>query len=283
VIAPSAKWLGVVLRLGVFALIAVLGLYLFPFLIYPLSGYFVAAVFGTFAASAVANAIVLRIFERMQLPALGLSWIPGSARNLGLGLAGGVGAAAVVLGVPVLAGMASVVPDPDRPANWGTGVLVMISLIFGAVGEEMLFRGYPFQVLMANAGRFATILPMAILFAAMHSFNQNASALGLVNTAGFGVVLGYAFARAGDLWMPIGIHLGWNWMLPLFGVNLSGFTMGVTGVTMRWKAGDLWSGGSYGPEASILTCLVVVGLMVYVAKAPVVEHQPALVPPEPEA
>ncbi len=280
---PSSEWLGVVLRLGVFVLIAVLGLILFPMAIYPVSGYFVAAVFGTFAASAVANAFTLRIFERLQLPAVGLTWTEGSGRNLVLGLAGGVGAALLVLGAPVLAGVAAIGTDPEHPASFASGMLVMMSLIFGAVGEEMLFRGYPFQVLMATVGRFATILPMAILFAAMHGFNQNVSTLGLINTAGFGIVLGYAFARAGDLWLPIGIHLGWNWMLPLFGVNLSGFTMGVTGVTMRWKAGDLWSGGSYGPEASLLTCLVVVGLMIYVAKAPVVEHQPALLRPTPEA
>jgi uncharacterized protein len=280
---PSPQWLGVLLRLGVFVLIATLGLILFPMVIYPLSGYFVAAVFGTFAASAVANAFTLRIFERLQLPAVGLNWTAGSGRNLLLGLAGGIGAALVALGTPVLAGVASIGPDSQHPANFGSGMLVMISLIFGAVGEEMLFRGYPFQTLMANIGRFATILPMAILFAAMHGFNQNVSPLGLINTAGFGVVLGYAFARAGDLWLPIGIHLGWNWMLPLFGVNLSGFTMGVTGVTIRWKAGELWSGGNYGPEASLLTCLVVVGLMIYVAKAPVVEHEPALLRPPPEA
>ena len=280
---PSAQWLGVLLRLGVFALIAILGLFLFPMVLYPVFGYFIAAVFGTFAASAVANAFTLRIFERLQLPAIGLTWIEGSGRNLVLGLAGGAGAALVVLTLPVLVRVASIVPDTQHPAGFGPGLLVMISLIFGAVGEEVLFRGYPFQILMANAGRFATILPMAILFAAMHGFNQNVSTLGLVNTAGFGVVLGYAFARAGDLWLPIGIHLGWNWMLPLFGVNLSGFTMGVTGVTMRWTAGDLWSGGSYGPEASLLTCFVVVGLMFFVAKAPVVEHQPVLLRPAREA
>ena len=280
---PASQWLGVLLRLGVFALIAILGLILFPMVLYPLSGYFVAAVFSTFAAAAIANAFALRIFERLQLPAIGLNWTEGSWRNLALGLAGGAGAALIVLGAPVLAGAATVAADPLHPANFGAGLLVLISLIFGAVGEEMLFRGYPFQILMASVGRFATILPMAVLFAAMHSFNQNVTPLGLINTAGFGLVLGYAFARAGDLWLPIGIHLGWNWMLPLFGVNLSGFTMGVTGVTMRWKAGDLWSGGSYGPEASLLTCLIIVGLMIYVAKVPVSEHQPALLEPKPEA
>jgi hypothetical protein len=56
------------------------------------------------------------------------------------------------------------------------------------------------------------------------------------------------------------MHFGWNATLPLFGVNLSGFTMGVTGYGLRWRTGDLWSGGGYGPEGSLLTTLIVVAL-----------------------
>src|SRR5207302_488030 len=47
---------------------------------------------------------------------------------------------------------------------------------------------------------------------------------------------------------------------PLFGVNLSGFTMGVTGYGLHWRVGDLWSGGGYGPEGSLLTTAIVVAL-----------------------
>ena len=38
-------------------------------------------------------------------------------------------------------------------------------LIFGAVGEEMLFHGYGFQLLVGKIGVYATILPVSILFA----------------------------------------------------------------------------------------------------------------------
>jgi hypothetical protein len=38
---------------------------------------------------------------------------------------------------------------------------------------------------------------------------------------------------------------------------------------MSWTAGALWSGGEYGPEASVLTSVVVLLLFVYVWKAPV--------------
>ncbi len=67
----------------------------------------------------------------------------------------------------------------------------------------------------------------------------------------WGLVLGYAFYRSGDLWLPIGIHFGWNWALPLVGVRVSGFTMGLTGLAVRWKAGPLWSGGDYGIEGGL--------------------------------
>jgi hypothetical protein len=62
--------------------------------------------------------------------------------------------------------------------------------------------------------------------------------------------------------------------LPLFGVNVSGIIMRVTGYEMAWRAGDLWSGGAYGPEASILTTGVMVLLFLFLRKAPV-RRQPS--------
>jgi hypothetical protein len=38
---------------------------------------------------------------------------------------------------------------------------------------------------------------------------------------------------------------------------------------MSWTAGSLWSGGVYGPEASVLTSVVLIALFVYLYKAPI--------------
>jgi membrane protease YdiL (CAAX protease family) len=95
------------------------------------------------------------------------------------------------------------------------------------------------------------------------------SLLGLINTFGFGLVLGYAYLRTGDLWLSIALHFGWNWALVIFGLNVSGFRMGVTGYTVRWHVPDLWSGGAYGPEASVLTCGIVVALLWILHRAPI--------------
>jgi hypothetical protein len=56
--------------------------------------------------------------------------------------------------------------------------------------------------------------------------------------------------------------------------------MGVTGYELQWKAGELWSGGEYGPEASIQTSVVLLALFVFLWKAPI-RSQPNLLLDEP--
>jgi uncharacterized protein len=186
-----------------------------------------------------------------------------------------------VLAPPLLLGVATISGKPGVPAEPGTVAFVSLCLLVGAAGEEILFRGFAFQLLVGSAGAWATIVPVAVLFAAVHAANPGASSIGLVNTAGFGVVFGYAFLRSRDLWLPIGLHFGWNVSLPLFGVPVSGLTMNVTGYEMKWFAGDLWSGGSYGPEASILSTVVMLGLAGYLYKAPIRRQpSPLIDPPE---
>jgi membrane protease YdiL (CAAX protease family) len=174
---------------------------------------------------------------------------------------------------PILVRAADFVPLPDQGFQLPALLFVSVLLLFGAVGEEMLFRGYAFQVLVKEIGPFATILPVAVLFGLAHSANLNFSWVAFINTMLWGVLLGYAFVVSGDLWLPVGLHFGWNWTMPVLGVNLSGFTMGVTGYSVRWKIGDLWSGGAYGPEGGLLTSFVVIGLFFYLQRVPIQQQQ----------
>ena len=268
--------LGVLLRVGVFALIAAVGYYfVFPLIIAFLGApVFVISTLGTFAAAAVANTLALRIYERGNLTDIGLGWTAASRRNLSFGLLGGLGAALVVVILPLALRLADYEPVPNEHLRWPSLLFVSVLLLFGAVGEEMLFRGYGFQVLVKGIGAFATILPVAVLFGLAHSQNLDFGPLALFNTILWGVVLGYAYIRSGDLWLPIGLHFGWNWALPMLGVNLSGFTMDVTGYAMHWKIGGFLSGGAYGPEGGLLTTAVAIGLFFYLGKAPI-QHQEA--------
>jgi uncharacterized protein len=270
---PGEK-LGLILKIGLYAFLAYMGMIVFYGMLAP-TGLMIAGAMGTFLAAAVANAITVRIFERGRLSMVGLGWDDRSLRNMMFGVSAGILAAALYVGPALLLRVATVEADPEYPANLSSLVFVTCILVFGAFGEELLFRGYAFQTLVRASGPFAALLPCSVLFAAAHSGNQNVSVLGLINTFGFGLVLGYAYLRTGDLWTPIALHFGWNWALVIFGLNVSGFRMGVTGYTVRWHVPDLWSGGAYGPEASVLTCGIVVALLWVLHRAPLQPPEPA--------
>ena len=273
------NWAGPALRVGLFGLTGFLGLLVWGFLLSPL-GMLVTATLSVFGAGAVASALALRIYEGGRLTTIGFGWHPAAGRHLLYGLGLGVAGIVVVLGVPLLIGKAYFVATPDTPFNLGSLALVSVCLLFGAIGEELLFRGYAFQLLAGRFGTYQVLLPLAVLFAAMHSGNQSATALGLFNTFLWGVLLGYSLLRSGDLWLPIGLHFGWNVTTPFFGVNLSGFTMGLTGYTVQWKANELWSGGGYGPEGSVLCTLACFGVGYLLHRIPIVKQRLPLLPEE---
>ena len=258
---------GILLRVGLYILFAVLGLLIFPAIMQPLAGIVLTSTLSSFAAAAVANAIVVRVYERGRLADVGLAWSLLSGREFLTGTGLGAAAAMVVVLVPLALRIVSlqrekvVVEHPWAAFAFGCG-----ALLFGVMGEELLFRGYAFQLLIRTLGPFATILPTSLMFGLMHSANPGVSVLGIINTAAFGILFGYAVWRTGALWLSIGLHFGWNVALPLLGSNLSGFTMGVTGYTLQWNVNVFWSGGNYGVEGSALTTLIVVALFFGIQK-----------------
>lgn len=258
---PAPGKLEIIARLGLFMLLAAPGTLLFAALMAPVAGVLVSSALSGFAAAAIANAVSVRLYEHGRLADFGLGWRTGSGRELLLGAACGAGAALAILAIPVLLRVANFQAAPERVEHpWASFAFVSVVLLFGAAGEEMLFHGYAFQLLVRSMGPFATILPVGVLFGLMHIGNQDANWLGILNTMAWGVLLGYMYWHSGALWLPIGLHFGWNFAMPLLGANLSGFTMGVTGYTLRWSVGTLWSGGGYGPEGGLLTTGVVVAL-----------------------
>jgi uncharacterized protein len=121
------------------------------------------------------------------------------------------------------------------------------------VAEEIVFRGVVFRIMEEGFGTLVALLFSAALFGALHGFNPGAS---LVSSAAIaieaGVLLAAAYTATRSLWLPIGLHFGWNFAEGgLFGAAVSGNT--VHGLVSSTPSGDpLWSGGAFGPEASIV-------------------------------
>ena len=234
-----------------------------------MGGQMIALTVPPLLAAALASAMAMKIFESRKLGDTGLAWSEGSLRNLGVGIALGTVAASLAVLPAVGSGLAHFHYNPNADVSWGGALFTPVLLFCGALGEEIAFRGFTLQYLMRGYGRWAAILGIGTLFGVFHAGNPGATTMSTINTAGFGIVFGAAVLRSRDLWLPAGIHFAWNTALPFLGVGLSGLTIKVTGYELIWSAGDLWSGGAYGPEASVVTSAVIVLLLVAIWKVPV--------------
>lgn len=273
---PTETKLSVAVRLTFFVAAGFIGLQIIPLVLAPLFGLVASATLGLFIMAAVANIATMRIFDRRPLADIGLGGGPRGGRNFGWGLALGAGSATLLLVAPLIAGAAHLEARPGSGFSAASLIFYLVLLLFGAAGEELLFRGYAFQLLIQKMGPWATVLPMGVLFGFAHAANPQITPLALLNTMLWGVFFGYAFLRSHDLWLPIGIHYGWNAVLPLFGVNLSGLTIEITRYSYQWGLGTLWSGGAYGPEGGILTTIFVTALFFLLHRTPIVPQRAAI-------
>ena len=116
-----------------------------------------------------------------------------SAENLRVGAGRGDGSAAVLVLAPaLLVGAAHLVSTPADQPTVGSIIFVSILLAAGSVGEELFFRGYGFQKLLAACGPWATVIPVGVCSRLLHGGNPAATWFSAVNTAGFGILFGYA-------------------------------------------------------------------------------------------
>jgi membrane protease YdiL (CAAX protease family) len=187
--------------------------------------------------------------------AYGLPWGTSALMEVLIGTVVGAVALAAVLGALMVAGVLTLGPAALRGASTLTsGAACAVAFLAVAALEEMLFRGY----LLATLGRRLGVWPAAVLlslmFVAAHGHNPGETPAGLTAVFLFGMVFCAIVRWSGALWLPVGIHAGWDWAQSfLFGVPDSGTV--AQGRLFAPHFGDLgWlTGGTAGPEGSVLT------------------------------
>jgi CAAX protease family protein len=146
----------------------------------------------------------------------------------------------VLLGVLWLSGFYSLGSQQVHGAEiWTNALLWAATVIVAAIVEEFFYRGYLQFTLTSGIGFWPAALVTSSLMAWMHHFNPGWTWLGLATVGGFGLIACLLLRRTGDLWMPIGLHAGWNYgEVYVFGVPSSGL-MG---------NGHLFQGSFHGPS-----------------------------------
>ncbi len=209
--------------------------------------------------------VYVRVVERRRVTELSPAKAP---RELGAGILLGAGLFTLTIGSIWLAGCYDVTGFHGVRA----GAPWLALAISSGFAEEILVRGVIYRITEEGLGTWIALAISSLLFGMAHVRNPGATLLsGLAVALEAGVLLAAAFVLTRSLWLPIGLHFGWNFVQGgIFGVAVSGFQFGgILGSRLHGK--EVLSGGAFGPEASIFAvgfCLVAgAGLLVAARRA----------------
>ncbi|MEC7981691.1 MAG: type II CAAX endopeptidase family protein [Candidatus Neomarinimicrobiota bacterium] len=145
-------------------------------------------------------------------------------------------------------------------------VLYFILFVVVAFHEEIMLRGYILRSLMESMNRYLALAISSLIFMTVHLLNPNISFLGVVNLFLAGIVLGIYYVHKSNLWLPIGMHLTWNFFQgPIFGFEVSGIKSQSL-IKQTVNGSDLITGGKFGFEASLLATVLIVVVILYLDK-----------------
>jgi uncharacterized protein len=140
--------------------------------------------------------------------------------------------------------------------KWAIGYALVFVLV--ALREEFRTRGYALFTLSTGIGFWPAAILSSAFFGYSHRGNTGEDWIGLFNAGLFGLVACFLLRRTGNLWMPIGLHMAFDWGETYFyGVADSGQV--APGHFLNSSSfGSPWlSGGTVGPEGSLLCTLLI--------------------------
>ena len=134
----------------------------------------------------------------------------------------------------------------------------LMLFFFAALAEELVFRGFVFQLFEKSIGSIKALIVASVFFGFAHCINGLSSdnmaiifaCTFLVVEAGIPLNLAYVLSR--NLWLPLGIHWSWNFFEgAIFGANVSGLDLKHSLIKAEVTDGILGGGGVFGPESTV--------------------------------
>jgi len=131
-------------------------------------------------------------------------------------------------------------------------VTAFVVFIFVGWNEELLSRGYHLQTIASGINLFWGVIISSAVFGLLHLGNPNATWVSAAGIFFAGIYLAYGYIRTKQLWLPIGLHIGWNFFEGVvFGFPVSGLDIyDLTRIQVHGP--ELWTGGAFGPEAGLI-------------------------------
>jgi len=235
---------------------------------------------GALAGAGFSGWVLTRFVNKKPYAAIGTGISPNPLSDLLGGLILGTAAIACVSAVLAIAGYVSFVWR-GLPAGEVVRVTAYAALttLTAAAAEELVFRGYLFQTLAQAITLLPASLVVSGLFAAAHLWNPGLTPLGAMNIGIAGLVFSVAYAKTGRLWLPLGIHAGWNFaQLTLAGYPVSGLVDPGRMLCTATVAGpEWWTGGVFGVEGGLAATAALIGCAWFVLRTARFRRPPGLV------
>ncbi len=134
-----------------------------------------------------------------------------------------------------------------------TGVVLMLLVSFS---EELVFRGYILNNLMASTNKWLALAISALLFAVLHLNNPGITVMAALNIFVAGLLLGINYIYTRNLWFGILFHFMWNFYQgPVLGYKVSGVELGSV-LEQQLSGHPLITGGPFGFEGSVLNLVL---------------------------
>ena len=152
--------------------------------------------------------------------------------------------------------------DPDIPFALAILLPVVLFVLVG-VNEEMLSQGYHLTNLAEGlnwwrigprASIILALLLSSVGFSLFHAGNPHMCFIGILDIALAGIVMGLGYVLTGELAIPIGLHIAWNFFESnVYGFPISGYAyVSATVIATEQHGPELWVGGAFGPESGLL-------------------------------
>ena len=190
-----------------------------------------------------------------------------AGRLLGTGLVAGLGLIGLLL--VLLAACGAVSLHASGAAGPGLAATLASLGLWLAVGllEEGADRGYFLVQLSRCLSFWPAALLTSTLFMLGHVANPGESPAGIAAAGLIGLVLAYSFLRTGSLWFALGFHAAWDCGESfVFGVPNSGARPDVSLLVTDLHGSPLLTGGSVGPEGSMLV-FPIIALLALIVRA----------------
>lgn len=136
-------------------------------------------------------------------------------------------------------------------------LLFLVGFVLQGFYEELVFRGFLMISIIRKNTILVAVVANSLLFGLTHGLNNGFQVLALFNLILFGIFESIYLLKTGNIWGVSAIHSMWNFIQgDIYGFNVSGMAQSQSMFIFKISNCEIFSGGTFGLEGSLLTTIV---------------------------